>query len=403
MNAQAMKTRRTFLRSGCLHCLGTGALLTLRDAVAQTADTSSGLPPQVDPLPSRFARPSLESDEGGLWAMMDREEQRLRRSSFVVRDEKLQKYLQALVCKLGGTHCADSRVHVVRTPRFNASMAPNGMMQIWTGLLLRVENEAQLAAVVGHELGHYLERHTLQQMRDLKDRAALAQFVGVFGVVGLLAQIGVAASVFSFSREQESRADRLGFQLLTRAGYDGRQAASVWDNLLGELQITGGEDAGKRSPLFATHPPVANRRDALIAMAGDRAGELGIETLKEAIAPHRAGWMQDELRRGQYDESLVLFNRMLLRDPDDLPALFARAEAHRLRAGVEDDARAFEDLSRLAAMPEPPAAALRAIGLIHKQRGNGTSAAHAFERYLAVAPEAADANLIKSYLLEIKP
>ena len=59
-------------------------------------------------------------------------------------------------------------------PQFNAMMAPNGMMLVWSGLLLRVENEAQLAAILGHELGHYLERHSVEQLRAAKDRAVLA-------------------------------------------------------------------------------------------------------------------------------------------------------------------------------------------------------------------------------------
>lgn len=79
--------------------------------------------------------------------MMDREESRLRRSPFRLRDATLETYLSELACKLAGEHCPDMRVYPLRAPYFNASMAPNGMMQVWSGLLLRVENEAQLAAV----------------------------------------------------------------------------------------------------------------------------------------------------------------------------------------------------------------------------------------------------------------
>jgi beta-barrel assembly-enhancing protease len=195
--------RRGFLRSACRHCVGFGALGL---ALPGQAQSDAG----AHAMPARFTRPAVETDEGGLWAMMDREETRLRRSSFAVRDEGLSAYLLNLVCRLGGEHCPDIRVHVVRTPHFNASMAPNGMMQVWSGLLLRVENEAQLAAVVGHELGHYLERHTLERLRDAKNRAAFGQFLGMFGLAGAIAQLGVLASMFAFSREQEEREDRFG-------------------------------------------------------------------------------------------------------------------------------------------------------------------------------------------------
>ena len=76
--------------------------------------------------PSRFTRPDLATDEGGLWALMDREESRLRASPFVLRDPGLRKYVQSIACRVAGNHCPDIRVHLVSTPLFNASMAPNG-------------------------------------------------------------------------------------------------------------------------------------------------------------------------------------------------------------------------------------------------------------------------------------
>lgn len=388
--------RRGFLRSACRHCVGLSALgLGLPGLAQPGAD--------AHPIPARFARPSLETDEGGLWAIMDREETRLRRSSFAVRDEGLASYLLDLVCRLGGEHCPDIRVHVVRTSHFNASMAPNGMMQVWSGLLLRVENEAQLASVVGHELAHYLERHTLERLRDAKNRAAFGQFLGLFGLAGAIAQLGVLASMFAFSREQEERADRFGMRLVQRAGYDGAQAAQVWENLLGELKITGGEDVGKRSLMLATHPAVANRRDELLRLAGQQGGKLGTAEYQRAIAPHRLGWLMDEIRRGQFEESLVLFSRLLRTNPDDAQTLFARGEVYRLRGAPDDYQLALDDLTRAANLDRAPAETFRSLGLAHKRRTDGTAATAAFERYLALAPDAPDAGLIKTYLTETKP
>ena len=391
--------RRAFLRSACKHCVGMGALLPGLSAFGQESAAAA-----TSPLPAeRFVRPALETDEGGLWGMMDREETRLRRSPFTVRDPQLSQYLQDLVCRLAGDHCPDIRVHVVRTPLFNATMAPNGMMQVWTGLLLRAENEAQLAAVLGHEIGHYLERHTLERLRDLRSRAAFAQFIGMFGLVGAIGQLGALAGAFAFSRDHETRADRLGMRLMTRAGYDGRQAAQVWDNLLGELKITGGEDVGKRSPMMATHPPLETRRDDLLRLAGDGGGNTGAVEYQQVMSRHRFGWLQDEIRRGQFEESLVLFNRFLSRNPDDSQALYARGEVYRLRAGKEDLQESLNDLTRVTALEQAPAEAFRALGLVQKQRTDTASAVQAFEKYLTAAPEAADAGLIKNYIAELKP
>ncbi len=401
MTAPPRPGRRAALRLACRFCLG---WLGLPACTSLSAQAQSAVPPssaQGEMPTARFARPAIDTDEGGLWSLMDREEMRLRRSPYVVRDPKLTHYLHEMVCRLGGDHCADIRVHVVRTPLFNASMAPNGMMQIWSGLLLRIQNEAQLAAIMGHELGHYLERHTIERLRDLKSRAAFAQFIGLFGIVGAVGQLGVLASAFAFSREQESRADRLGMQLMQRAGYDGRQAAQVWDNLLAELKITGGEEVGKGSPMMATHPPAESRRDDLLKLAGDAAGTLGSTPWREVVAAHRLGWLQDEVRRGQFEESILLFGRLLQQDQDDAQVLFARGEAYRQRAIQDDVGMALVDLARASQLQDAPAEVFRSLGLVHRQRDDKAAAMTSFEKYLGLAPDAADAGLIRHYLVEL--
>jgi predicted Zn-dependent protease len=393
MNGADFGGRRAFLRSACRHCAGLGVLGLGATALAQA--------PAHWKSPPRFTRPALETDEGGLWAIMDREERRQRRSPLVVRDASLTGYLRDVMCRLAGDHCEDVRVYVVRTAQFNASMAPNGCMQVWSGLLLRVDNEAQLAAVLGHELGHYLDRHMVERLRDAKEKAAAATVLAMFGTVGALATLGIAASAMGFSRDQELRADEIGMRLMREAGYDGRQAAQIWDDLLAELKIRGGEDVGKRSALFATHPPAGDRRDALLKIAGE-GGKLGDAELDRLFAPHRLDWLHEELRRGQFDESIELFTRKLKWRPDDPQFLYARGEALRQRGKDEDLAPALVDLQKGAALEQAPPELFRSLGLLHRKRNDTAAADAAFEKYLAVAPHAGDAGLIKTYLTEVK-
>lgn len=394
MSRDASAGRRAFLRSTCGHCLGLAGL---------AASASGAQEARIELPAARFERPALDTDEGGLWAMMDREERRLRRGPFVIKEPALNAYVRDLVCKLAGDHCPDVRVHVVRTPYFNATMAPNGMMQVWSGLLLRVENEAQLAAVLGHEIGHYLERHTLERLRDTKNRAAFAQFLGIFGLPGAIAGLGVLASAFAFTRDQEQRADRIGMQLMLKAGYEGREAARVWDNLLAELKVRGGDDVGRRSPMMATHPPVENRRDELLRLAGSGGGVVGADEFDQLVAPLRFGWIQEEIHRGQHEESLALFGRMIARRPQDAQALYGRGEVLRLRASGDDLQQAVADLQLASQADAPPPEVFRSLGLVYRKWSQGPQAAAAFEKYLALAPQAADAGLIQTYLSELKP
>lgn len=389
--------RRRLLAFGCAQCAALGAGAWSHAARAQA------LPPASWVAPQRFARPEVASDEGGLWAMMDREETRMRRSPFLIRDAGLREYLQGIACKLGGEHCADVRVYPVRTPFFNASMAPNGMMQVWSGLLLRVDNEAQLAAVIGHEIGHYLQRHLLDRLRDMKARAAFGMFIGMLGPVGAIGQLGVLASAFGFSRDQERDADSVGVNLLTMAGYDPREAARVWDNLRAELVASQGAEAGKTSPMFATHPPSQERSETLARLAENATGGfLGEVEYAAKLAPLQFDLLDDELRRGQYGETLVLLDRMLKRTPQRADLFYFRGEARRLRAGDGDLDQALADLHQASTLGNEPAQVHRAVGYIHHKREQWAESRAAFARYLERAPAAPDAGLIKTYLTEEK-
>lgn len=353
--------------------------------------------------PARIQRPDPKSDEGGLWALMDREEERLRQSPFLMRDAALLAYVQAITCRLAQGHCPDVRTYVVRSPYFNANMAPNGMMQVWTGLMLRAENEAQLAAVIGHEIGHYLARHSVESLRDAKSRSAFAHMVGIIPVAGTLAALGLVAGAFAYSREHERAADRMGLELMAAAGYPPLEASRVWANLLAELQAekdwTG--DASKRSVLFATHPPEKEREAKLEAAARAMGkGDLDPRTgaLRQAIGPWRRAWLEDELKRRKFGESLALLGRLTKVDPQDGEASYFLGEAYRLRAAEGDTDRAQEAYQRAAALPGAPPEVHRALGSLHRKAGRLPEMREAYARYLAARPEAGDAEMIRSYL-----
>jgi predicted Zn-dependent protease len=376
--------RRAFLSAAC--CCGASLAAHAAHAQGWTA-------------PARFARPDVATDEGGLWAIMDREETRLRRSPFVLRDAKLQAYVQDIACRLAGDHCPDVRVHIVRTPVFNANMAANGMMQIWTGLLLRLDNEAQLAAVIGHEIGHYVERHIVDRLRDIKDRTAFAQFLGIFGLVGAIGQIAVLASAFAYSRDQERAADAISTALMAKAGYDPAEAAKVWGNLLLELKARDEAEASRESPLFATHPGAEERQQTLVELARSHPGGVThAERWRSMVRPYWREWLAEEVKRGRHDQSVALLTRMLAQTPAEAEFAFARGEVFRQRGRTEDLDAALTDYTTAVSTGSEPPETHRGMGLIYQARQQTPEARTSFERYLQLAPSAPDALLIKSYM-----
>lgn len=334
--------------------------------------------------------------------MMDREEKALRRSPLLLRDPALRAYIEGIACRLGAEHCPDIRVFLVRTPLFNASMAPNGMMQVWTGLLLRMENEAQLAAVIAHEIGHYLQRHSVERLRDIKDKAALGQVLGLLGAAGAVGQFAVMASASAYGREHEREADRIGAILMNRAGYDVAESAKVWNNLLDEVRAREGKDPEQTSSLFATHPAPPERRDTLVQLAASLpGGTRGAEAYAAQTGRFLDEWLQDEVKRGQYAESLALISRHIA--AGNAPGLMAfhRGEVYRLRGDAGDQDLALADYRTSTRSSNPSPSAFRGIGLIARQRGQRTEAVDAFARYLELAPDAPDSSFIKTYISEL--
>jgi beta-barrel assembly-enhancing protease len=387
--------RRRWLRAGCAKCLWLAGVPAL-------AQIEAG----AFVMPERFARPDIASDEGGLWALMDREEQRIRRSPFRIRDEALQAYLQATACTLAQAHCPDVRVYALRTPSFNASMAPNGMMQVWSGLLLRMDNEAQLAAVMAHEIGHYLKRHSVEQLRDAQARSAFGTFMAMFGLPGALVSLAALAGAFGFTRDQEREADQIGLDLMERAGYDPGEAARVWAQLSAELAANAEVDPQRNNPMMATHPNSIDRSKVLAERAAGRSGEQREAAYQARLAPLRSTLLADELQRGRFDESLVLLDRLLAAAWAQAAApggaraelLYFRGETRRQRAKPGDADLALVDLEAAVAAGKEPAQTHRALGELHRSAERPEAARRSFERYLELAPEAADAGLVREQL-----
>src|SRR6478736_8495858 len=210
-------TRRTLL-------LGGGAAA----AALHTGVANARIRPQdMVPLIGPGYRPT-ERDELGLWKEMERVEEEVAGSNLLITDPKLTSYLQNLIGTVGGPAAKDFRIYLARIPEFNAMMFPTGFPVVFTGLLLRMRNEAQLAGVIAHESGHFLRRHMIRSWRDQKRKTDIfavgAMLAGVGGAgAGVylgnyvqLAQLGTLLSLFQYSRVMEAEADAMGAKLIAK-------------------------------------------------------------------------------------------------------------------------------------------------------------------------------------------
>jgi predicted Zn-dependent protease len=378
-------------------------------------------PARVFPPASR-ARPLATTDEGGLWGLSDRAEQQARASGQLETDPALNAYLRDVACGVAAQYCGDVRLYVMNRPFFNASMAPNGYMEIWSGLLLRVENEAQLSFVLGHEIGHYGESHSVSALRATRNRAngALVATIGL-AVLGTAAAVnnptyagsigdvtrvavdavylGTLASIFGFSREQENEADMIGFDHAVAAGYDPQAGAALWRNLIVEGQASDNPDVRreeKRNSIFDTHPLSSDRVEALTERAGQTSsgGETRTERYRAAIRPHLDSWLRAELRRRDFGQTLVVLDRLDAGGQDLGVVEYYRGEVYRLRRGTDDRAAAEARYRAAIVHPDAPAAAWRELADIEARAGRSAEAGVLYQTYLDRAPEAEDRALI---------
>jgi len=155
----------------------------------------------------------------------------------------------------------DWEVTVFEEESPNAFALPGGKIGVHTGLFKAAENQHQLAAVIGHEVGHVMAQHGNERVStqmatqtSLQVIAAVASGVSkekqqILGLLGLGAQFGI---VLPFSRKHESEADEIGLGLMARAGFDPRESVTLWENM--------GKMGGKKPPEFlSTHPSGAHR------------------------------------------------------------------------------------------------------------------------------------------------
>ena len=117
----------------------------------------------------------LESDEKRIWEKSAEEQRKLDRTKKIVRDPLLEEYLSEIgrkltPKKLKGSEVLTFQFKIIRDPALNAFAYPNGKIYVHSGLIARVDNEAQLATILSHEMTHSVNRHTVRAVRDRQNK-----------------------------------------------------------------------------------------------------------------------------------------------------------------------------------------------------------------------------------------
>jgi beta-barrel assembly-enhancing protease len=344
-------------------------------------------------------RPDISSDEGGFWYQVDKFEESVKVSPDRITDPELNKYVQSITCKLAGEYCPYIRVYIIRSPHFNASMYPNGMMHVWSGLFLRVNSEAELAAVLSHEIAHFLRSHQITQWRKLRKNASAAIFADLILTMGL-ATLSVAQNAMSFSRTQETEADIYGLELMAKTGYLPDTASHLWAYVYKESESDTSKE--KRSVFFASHPQSQDRMNLLAKKAAevrDNAREymIGDREYVAAMEPHYLEFMRAHLSLQDLGRTEAMLERHTSMGFSLGSVEYCRGELYKLRNQKGDEEKAITAYRNSMSNKSHPVEVYRELGYL-LVKTNPQEAKQYLDKYLELLPDASDKEMVQFYI-----
>jgi predicted Zn-dependent protease len=409
------------------------ALVLILFVVAACATTN------IPPIGSSHQPFQLSADEREIWEQSEAEQQKLNRKGRLYQDPLLEEYLNDIARRMTPGEVEEQgipiRVRVIQDPTLNAFAYPNGAIYLHSGLLARVENEAQLASVLGHEMTHVINRDAVRHYRSTRNKviaaniAAVAASIGISTVagdqwrrgnavtaavigqtanvmLGLGLQLGLLAAVNGYGRGIEDQADVGAMRLLTQAGYDINEAPKVHQILLQRY----GDPSRLENFFFGNHARNQERIEHYERMLSTEYAQMAqapdLITNTEQFQRRTRALVRDnavlDVEAGRYGTAKAALERVLAVTPTDPKALFYLGELYRQQrkdpTDVEHAIAAYQKAAEHdPSYPDPQ----RSLGLLYYASGKKAEARQAFERYLELKPHADDRQQVREYLLEL--
>ena len=185
--------------------------------------------------------------------------QQVERELPIVRDPDVVRYINVLgdsIARVSDDRALTWRFNVVDQPEINAFAVPGGHIYVYRGLIEKTTTMSELAGVLGHEIAHVTQRHSMEQMAKAQRAniglSGLCLFVpsACQGVAGTVLQVGAQAGFAKFSRDDEAESDRFGVAYVIRAGIDPRGIPSMFRILIAERE----RNPSSVDAFFASHP-----------------------------------------------------------------------------------------------------------------------------------------------------
>lgn len=347
-------------------------------------------------------------------------EAQIEHSTILFDDAELDAYLQEITDRMFPEMKGRLRVRTFRDPEFNAFAVATGGIYFHTGTLLRLDDEAQLASVLGHEGTHVTADHMYRHVSTAKSASVATLFGGMvaagFGVPPILVSMIGYSSMAGFSRSFERESDRGGFDRMVAVGYDARAGAEAFGRLEREL-LARKIDQGPY--FFASHPNVHDRVTTLVEFGGESPppGERYQERYRAVTLRARMNALEQIHRAGNGKVLVFLLEEEKLLDSLPPQARFYLADGYRLRAEktrrdskekrsaeeieaqrAADTARSLDEYEKTLAAAPDFAPTWQALALHNYRHGNKPRALELFRRYVELVPDPKQSGYARQYI-----
>jgi len=322
-----------------------------------------------------------EADEEDLWLRAAKLQEHIERTETLCRDKSLLSYLNQTARRIQPPQTRTAvrcRVYVIQDPIPNAFALPNGSIYIHSGMIAGLENEAQLAAVLAHEIAHCINRHALRALRDSQANLSAAS------------PSRAEASNKRFSQSLEAEADRVALKLVAKAGYDPGAALEAM-----RLSRSGIKEPSNPREAVRLNRCKSRLRDDVLEQPEGTIGKTPyLRAVLDLILENAALC----IKTGRFHSAQSGLSKYLELDPDNPRAFYLMGELYRQRTTGADRGKALSYYQKAIRIdrcyPEP----YRSQGIIYLKAGKRRLAHQRFEQYLELSPNAHRSAYIRHYL-----
>lgn len=335
-----------------------------------------------------------------------------------VQDPGVNEYLSGVGQRLAAASHRPERPYsfrAVNANHVNAYAFPGGSIGITRGILVETENEAELAGLLGHEVGHVAARHAAEQAgKTMVAQAAVmggavyanSQQAGLGSLVAGLGSLGSGALLAHYGREGERESDRLGMQYMTEVGYNPEGMAGLMDVLRSKSR----QAPSALELMFSTHPPSEERYRTATRRAAQQYAEYRdapfhrerfmdetapIHRLKPTIVEQQNG--EREMGREAFDKAEAHFRSAVDMAPQDYTGNVLLGKSLLAQERVREANRIFE---RATGIYPEEAQARHLHGVSELALDNFQAAYDAFDRYEQLLPGNPNTTFLKGVALE---